>query len=36
MSGAFCDGFKIGFFIFSIKDVLRSVGFIFEQFIVLR
>ena len=36
MSGDFCDGFKIGFCIFSIEDALHSLGFRVESCIVLR
>ena len=36
MSGAFCDGFKIGFCIFSIEDKLYYIGFRVERCIVLR
>ena len=35
MSGALCDGFKIGFCIFSIKDTLNCLGFKVERLIVL-
>ena len=36
MSGVFCDGFKIGFCIVSIKDALHYLGLKFERCIVLR
>ena len=36
MSGAFCDGYKIGFCVFSIEDALHFLGFRFEWCIVLQ
>ena len=36
MSGSFCNGFKIRFYIFSIEDALHSLGFRVERCIVLK
>ena len=35
MSGSFCDVFKIGFCIFSIKDALHYLCFVVERCVVL-
>ena len=36
MSGALCDGFKIGFCIFSIKDALHYLDFGVERCILFQ
>ena len=36
MSGSFCNGFKIGFRIFSKEDALHSLCFKVERCVVLR